>query len=136
MASSIIHAALQKNMNLEIIILIEKKLYYSNKQCSILYIQFDRKWHANGQFMSFQGLKSCFVFWCEPQTSIQRTSPSDPFCSLCQIIHYIKCNILSKSSKWELSFVHYIAKFPISRFQCILSAVCLPPQTMKVSATW
>ena len=91
MASSIIHAALQKNMNLEIIIIIEK-LYYSNKQCSILYIQFDRKWHANGQFMSFQGLKSCFVFWCEQytQTLIQRTRASDSFCSLYQIIHYIQ----------------------------------------------
>ena len=30
--------------------------------------------------------------------------------------HYIKFNMLSKSSKWELGFVHYIAKFTISRF--------------------
>ena len=117
MASSIIHAALQKNMNLEIIIIIEK-LYYSNKQCSILYIQFDRKWHANGQFMSFQGLKSCFVFWCEQytQTLIQRTRASDSFCSLYQIIHYIKCDMLSKSLNWELVFVYFITKFAISRF--------------------
>ena len=50
------------------------------------------------------------------QTSIQRTSLSDPFCSLYQIIHYIKCNTLSKSSKWELGFVHHIAKLTISRF--------------------
>ena len=34
-------------------------------------------------------------------------SPSDPFCSLYRIIHYIKCNMLSKSSKWELGLVHY-----------------------------
>ena len=33
--------------------------------------------------------------------------------SLYQII---KCNMLSKSSKWELSFVYYIAKFTKSRF--------------------
>ena len=26
--------------------------------------------------------------------------------------------MLSKSSKWELGFVHYIAKFTISRFEC------------------
>ena len=50
------------------------------------------------------------------QTLIQRISPSNPFCSLYRIIHYIKCNMLSKSSKWELGFVHYIAKFTISRF--------------------
>ena len=24
------------------------------------------------------------------------------------IIHYIKCNVISKSSKWEMSFLHYI----------------------------
>ena len=36
---------------------------------------------------------------------------SYPFCSLYPIIHYIKCNMLSKSPKWELVFVHYIAKF-------------------------
>ena len=29
---------------------------------------------------------------------------------------YIKCNMLSKSSKWELGFVHFIPKFTISRF--------------------
>ena len=33
-----------------------------------------------------------------------------------RIIHYIKCNMLSKSSKWELGKVHYVAKFTISRF--------------------
>ena len=38
-------------------------------------------------------------------------------------IWYIKCNILSKSSKWKLGSVHYIAKFTIlrfviSRFEC------------------
>ena len=38
------------------------------------------------------------------------------FCSLYRIFHYIKCNMLSKSSKWELGFVHYIKKFPIPRF--------------------
>ena len=38
------------------------------------------------------------------------------FFSLYQIILYIKCNMLSKSSKWELGFVHYIVKFTISRF--------------------
>ena len=31
-------------------------------------------------------------------------------------LHYIKCKMLSKSSKWELGFVHYIAKFTILRF--------------------
>ena len=31
-------------------------------------------------------------------------------------ISNIKCSMLSKSSKWELSFVHYIAKYTISRF--------------------
>ena len=50
------------------------------------------------------------------QTLIQRTSQSDPFCSLYRIIHYIKCNMLSKSSEQELGFVHYISKFTISRF--------------------
>ena len=44
------------------------------------------------------------------------SSSSDPFCSLYRIIHYIKCNMLSKSSKWELGLVHYIAEFTISRF--------------------
>ena len=38
-------------------------------------------------------------------------------------VHYIKCKMLSKSSKWELGFVHYIAQFTIlrfiiSRFEC------------------
>ena len=33
-----------------------------------------------------------------------------------QIIPNIKCNMHSKSSKRELDFVHYIAKFTISRF--------------------
>ena len=38
-------------------------------------------------------------------------------------VHYIKCNMLSKSSKWELSLIRYIAKFTttrfvISRFEC------------------
>ena len=28
----------------------------------------------------------------------------------------MKCNVLSKSSKWEMGFVHYIARFTISRF--------------------
>ena len=41
----------------------------------------------------------------------------NPFCSLYRIIHYIKCNMLSKSWKCELGFVHYIAKFTISRFE-------------------
>ena len=40
-------------------------------------------------------------------------------CSLYRIIYYIKCKMLSKSSKWELDLVHYIAKFTISRFECI-----------------
>ena len=40
---------------------------------------------------------------------------SDTFCSLYRIICYIKCNMLCKSSKWELVFVHYIAEFTISR---------------------
>ena len=31
-------------------------------------------------------------------------------------VHYIKCTMLSKSSKRELGYVHYIAKFTISRF--------------------
>ena len=44
------------------------------------------------------------------QTSIQRTSPSDPFCSLYRIIHYIKCKMLNKSSKRELGLVHYISE--------------------------
>ena len=39
-------------------------------------------------------------------------------CSLYRIIYYIKCKMLSKSSKWELDLVHYIAKFTISRFEC------------------
>ena len=32
------------------------------------------------------------------------------------MINYIKCIMPSKSSKWELGFIHYIAKFTISRF--------------------
>ena len=40
---------------------------------------------------------------------------------------YIKCNMLSKSSKWGLGFVHYMAKFTIlrfviSRFECICNS--------------
>ena len=31
-------------------------------------------------------------------------------------ISIIKCNMLSKFSKWELGFVHYVAKFTILRF--------------------
>ena len=31
-------------------------------------------------------------------------------------LYQIKCNMLSKSSKWELGFVHYITKFTILRF--------------------
>ena len=31
-------------------------------------------------------------------------------------LYHIKCNMLSKFSKWELGFVHYIAKFSILRF--------------------
>ena len=50
------------------------------------------------------------------QTLILRTSLPDPFCSLYRIIHYIESNMLSKSSKWELGFVRYNAKFTISRF--------------------
>ena len=42
------------------------------------------------------------------QTSILRTSQSDPFCSLYWIFHYIKCNMLSRSSKWEMGLIHYI----------------------------
>ena len=62
-----------------------------------------------------------FLYWIiypikYSQTLIQRTSLSNPFCSLCSIIHYNKCNMPSKSSKWELSFVKYIAKFTISKF--------------------
>ena len=39
------------------------------------------------------------------------------------LFHYIKYNMLSKSSKWEMGFVHYITKFTIlrfviSRFEC------------------
>ena len=50
------------------------------------------------------------------------------FCSLYRIIHYIKCNMPIKSSKWELGFVHYIAKFTtsrfaISRFECTLHSI-------------
>ena len=72
-----------------------------------------------------------FSYWKKlyTQTSIWQTSPSDPFCSLFWIIHYIKCNVLSKSSIWEVGFVHYIAKFTIprfviSRFECTILNVC------------
>ena len=41
---------------------------------------------------------------------------ANPFCSLYRIIHYIKCYMIFKYSKWELSLVHYIAKFAILRF--------------------
>ena len=61
------------------------------------------------------------------QTSIQRTSLSDPFCSLHRNICYIKCNMLGKSSKQELVFVHslYIKKFTISRL--VISRIeCIP----------
>ena len=30
---------------------------------------------------------------------------NDPFCSLHRIIHYIKCNMHCKSSKWELGYL-------------------------------
>ena len=33
-----------------------------------------------------------------------------------RIIHYIKCDMLSKSLNWELGLVHYIVKFTILRF--------------------
>ena len=32
------------------------------------------------------------------------------------MIHYFKCNMLSKSSKWELGLLYFIEKFTISRF--------------------
>ena len=64
------------------------------------------------------------------------------FCSLYRIIHYVKCNMLSKSSKWELDFVHYIAKFTISRFvisrfECtaVLQWGALP-LTFKTYTSW
>ena len=45
---------------------------------------------------------------------------------VCQtlFVHYVKCNMLIKSSKWELGLVHYITKFTIwrfviSKFECI-----------------
>ena len=54
------------------------------------------------------------VFGMYTQTSIWWTSVSDPFFSLYRIIHLYQ--MLSKSSKWELGIVQYIAKFTISRF--------------------
>ena len=45
------------------------------------------------------------------QTSIQWTSPSDPFSSLYGIIQYIKCNMFSKFSKWELGLVRFISLY-------------------------
>ena len=39
--------------------------------------------------------------WCSEQVHLTL------FCLLYWIIHYIKCDMLSNSSKWELSFVHY-----------------------------
>ena len=73
--------------------------------------------------MNKKGLTDLFVilrFECTNISSCHSwfldKSPSLPFCSLYRIIPYIKCNMLSKSSKWELGFVHYIAKFTISRF--------------------
>ena len=38
---------------------------------------------------------------------------------------YIKCNMLSKTLKWELGFVHYIAKFTILRFIKSRSSIML-----------
>ena len=40
------------------------------------------------------------------------------------MIHYIKCIMPGKSSKWELGFVHYITKFTMSRF-VILRFKCM-----------
>ena len=39
-----------------------------------------------------------------------------PFLFTISNVSYINCNMLSKSLKWELGFVQYIAKFTISRF--------------------
>ena len=50
----------------------------------------------------------------KPRYSEQDRQPAYPFGSLYRIIHYIKCDMLSKSLKWELGFcslyheIHYI----------------------------
>ena len=54
-------------------------------------------------------------------------------------LHYIKCNMLSKSSKWELGWVHCIAKFIISRFiisrfECI--TICPDPSYLNLLTFW
>ena len=43
-------------------------------------------------------------------------SPSDPFCSLYQVVHYIKAKYFYKIPLRELGFVHYIEDFTVSRF--------------------
>ena len=53
-----------------------------------------------------------------------------------RIIHYVKCNMLSKSSEWELGFVHYskkftISRFAISRFECTLLILHHPNMTWE-----
>ena len=53
-------------------------------------------------------------------------------------VHYIKYNMLSKSSKWELGFVHYIMKFTIlrfviSRFECIFYIYFFRVLTLKTT---
>ena len=45
-------------------------------------------------------------------------------------VHYIKCNMLSESSKWEMGFVHYIAKFTITRF--VISKFEFTPRPLKL----
>ena len=76
---------------------------------------------------------------CNLHWNLDITNKSvDPFCSLYRIIHYIKCNMISKSSRWELGLVHYIAKFTISRF-VIFRFECIQCHThlnLGVCAHW
>ena len=53
-------------------------------------------------------------------------------------LYQIICNMLSKSSKWELGFVHYITKFTIlrfviSRFECIFYIYFFRVLTLKTT---
>ena len=67
------------------------------------------------KFMNFFVMKNYLLKKCTLKPRYSK-KVCQTFFSLYQIILYIKCNMLSKSSKWELGFVHYIVKFTISRF--------------------
>ena len=80
---------------------------------------FWRNWFLKGSCL--QGFGKCWSIVCI-STYTLKPRYSEQVCQNL-FVHYIKCNKLSKSTKLELGFVHYIGKFTIlrfviSRFEC------------------